>query len=127
MDGMPRRTASYTESDGTLWANLNLISTIGALILGASTLPFLWNVYRTWRRGEVVGDNPWDAGTLEWWAPSPPPIGNFVKPLPPIRSERPVWDVDHPGFGAIAEEKKVRTRQVVHSRSGGNGDGADEP
>jgi cytochrome c oxidase subunit 1 len=104
MAGMPRRTASYTTADGDLWANLNLISTIGALILGASTLPFLWNVYRTWRKGEVVGDNPWDAGTLEWWAPSPPGHGNFDKPLPRIRSERPVWDFNHPGHEAIEEE-----------------------
>jgi cytochrome c oxidase subunit 1 len=117
LDGMPRRTASYTSQDGTLWANLNLISTIGAIILGLSTVPFLWNVYRTWRKGEVVGRNPWDAGTLEWWAPSPPPIGNFDRPLPPIRSERPVWDAEHPGHEALKEEKRRPSRTVVTSRS----------
>jgi cytochrome c oxidase subunit 1 len=127
MDGMPRRTASYTAADGTLWANLNLISTIGAFILGLSTLPFLWNVYRTWRKGEVVGPDPWDAGTLEWWAPSPPPIGNFAEPLPPIRSERPVWDAHHPDHIALPEEKRPRRqRELVTSRSAraaGNGHG----
>jgi cytochrome c oxidase subunit 1 len=132
MDGMPRRTASYTSSDGTLWANLNLISTIGAFILGISTLPFLWNVYRTWRHGEVVGPDPWDAGTLEWWAPSPPPIGNFDTELPPIRSERPVWDAHHPNDIALKEERRPRRRrEVVVSRSArasGNGsrDGGDD-
>jgi cytochrome c oxidase subunit 1 len=104
MNGMPRRTASYTAADGALWANLNMVSTIGAMILGASTLPFLWNVYRTWRKGEPAGDNPWDAGTLEWWAPSPPGHGNFTKPLPRIRSERPVWDANHPDHIALPEE-----------------------
>lgn len=103
LQGMPRRTASYTAADGPLWANLNLISSIGAGILGLSTLPFLWNVVRTWRKGEPAGDNPWDAGTLEWWAPSPPPHGNFTKPLPRIRSERPVWDANHPDALAIVE------------------------
>jgi cytochrome c oxidase subunit 1 len=138
LDGMPRRTASYTSQDGTLWANLNLISTIGAMILGLSTVPFLWNVYRTWRRGEVVGRNPWDAGTLEWWAPSPPPVGNFDRPLPPIRSERPVWDADHPEFPAIEEERRPSRRSRVPVGVGsGNGakpgdgaspsDGAAEP
>ena len=40
-------------------------------------------------------------------APSPPPIGNFDRPLPPIRSERPVWDANHPGHEALAEEKRA--------------------
>lgn len=104
MQGMPRRTASYTAADGDVWRYLNLVSSIGAVILGLSTLPFLWNVFITWRKGQVVGRNPWDAGTLEWWAPSPPPIGNFDKPLPPIRSERPVWDAEHPGHEALPEK-----------------------
>ena len=94
IQGMPRRTASYLASDG--FTTLNLISSIGAGILGLSTLPFLWNVWTTLRHGEKVGDNPWGGHTLEWATPSPPPPGNFVAPLPPIRSERPVWDADHP-------------------------------
>jgi cytochrome c oxidase subunit I len=94
MKGMPRRVASYTESSG--FATLNLVSTVGAMILGLSTLPFLWNVWRTLRKGERVGNDPWDAQTLEWWAPSPPPVGNFPDGLPRIRSERPVWDAHHP-------------------------------
>jgi cytochrome c oxidase subunit 1 len=107
-EGMPRRVATYTAADGPLWANLNLISTIGAMILAVSTLPFLWNVYRSLRKGEPAGDNPWDAGTLEWWAPSPPPHGNFVSELPPIRSERPVWDATHPDSPALAEHGERR-------------------
>jgi cytochrome c oxidase subunit 1 len=94
IQGMPRRTASYLASDG--FTTLNVISSIGAAILGLSTLPFLWNVWRTLRHGEKLGDNPWGGHTLEWATPSPPPPGNFVEPLPPIRSERPVWDRDHP-------------------------------
>jgi cytochrome c oxidase subunit I len=94
IEGMPRRVASYTGASG--FAALNLVSSIGAAILGLSTLPFLWNVWRTLRKGEWVGPDPWDAQTLEWWAPSPPPIGNFPDGLPRIRSERPVWDAHHP-------------------------------
>jgi cytochrome c oxidase subunit 1 len=94
LEGMPRRVASYTEADG--FTTLNLVSSIGAALLGLSTLPFLWNVWITWRKGRDVGPNPWDGHTLEWAAPSPPPPGNFVEPLPPIRSERPLWDANHP-------------------------------
>jgi cytochrome c oxidase subunit 1 len=91
--GMPRRIATYLANQH--WSFLNLLSSIGAYILGAAFLPFLWNVWISWRHGEPAGPNPWGAGTLEWATTSPPPEHNFDS-LPPIRSERPVWDLDHP-------------------------------
>jgi cytochrome c oxidase subunit 1 len=108
IQGMPRRTASYLEVDG--FTTLNLISSIGSGLLGLSTLPFLWNVWRTLRHGERVDGNPWGGHTLEWATPSPPPPGNFVDPLPPIRSERPVWDADHPDHRSPKHDRvPVRT------------------
>src|SRR5690606_35251813 len=95
---MPRRVASYLESDG--FSTLNLVSSIGSGILGFSTLLFLYNVWRTMRRPADAGDNPWDGHTLEWATSSPPPPGNFVGALPPIRSERPLWDHNHPDHRA---------------------------
>jgi cytochrome c oxidase subunit 1 len=92
LEGMPRRVASYLPTDD--FTTYNRISTIGAAILGASTLPFLWNVWRTLRRAPAdAGDDPWDGGqTLEWATSSPPPPHNFDRPLPPIHSHHPVWD-----------------------------------
>jgi cytochrome c oxidase subunit 1 len=90
--GMPRRIATYLPDQR--WSFLNLLSSIGAYILGVAVLPFLWNVWTSWRRGEPAGPNPWGAGTLEWATSSPPPEHNFDS-LPPIRSERPVWDLTH--------------------------------
>jgi cytochrome c oxidase subunit 1 len=92
--GMPRRVASYPAD--AHWSFLNLLSTLGAYVTGVAMLPFLWNVWVTWRRGERAEENPWGAGTLEWATTSPPPEHNFDQ-LPPIRSERPVWDMLHPG------------------------------
>jgi cytochrome c oxidase subunit I len=102
LEGMPRRVADYRPIDG--FTGLNRVSSIGAALLGASTLPFLWNVWRTLkgRMGRPAGDDPWDAQTLEWATSSPPPAHNFDRPLPPIRSERPVWD-----------EKRAREREAV--------------
>ncbi|AZZ81549.1 MULTISPECIES: cytochrome c oxidase subunit I [Gordonia] len=94
-EGMPRRYADYLPSDG--FTTLNTISTIGAFILGLSTLPFLWNVFRSYRYGEVVTvDDPWGFGnSLEWATSSPPPRHNFTE-LPRIRSERPAFELHYP-------------------------------
>jgi cytochrome c oxidase subunit 1 len=93
-EGMPRRVASYP-ADGNL-EFLNRISSVGAFLLGASTLPFLWNVWHSWRHGQDAGNDPWDAQTLEWATNSPPSPHNFDEPLPPIHSNRPVWDAKYP-------------------------------
>src|SRR5205823_5645978 len=74
------------------WGFWNFVETIGAFTLGISVLVFLWNVYRSLQVGEMAGDNPWDAWTLEWATSSPPPPHNFDS-LPPIRSARPLWDL----------------------------------
>jgi cytochrome c oxidase subunit 1 len=91
--GMQRRIATYPSGQG--YDFLNLLSTLGAYILGLGMLPMLWNFFRSFRHGEIAGDNPWDGQTLEWACSSPPPDHNF-EALPPIRSERPVWDANHP-------------------------------
>ncbi|MEO9327342.1 aa3-type cytochrome oxidase subunit I [Gordonia aurantiaca] len=94
-EGMPRRYADYLPSDG--FTTLNTISTVGAFILGLSTLPFLWNVFRSYRYGEVVTvDDPWGFGnSLEWATSCPPPRHNFTE-LPRIRSERPAFELHYP-------------------------------
>ncbi|GAB3693141.1 cytochrome c oxidase subunit I [Saccharopolyspora sp. ID03-671] len=94
-EGMPRRYADYLESDG--FTTLNTISTIGAFILGASMLPFLWNVFKSYRYGEVAEvDDPWGYGnSLEWATSCPPPRHNFTE-LPRIRSERPAFELHYP-------------------------------
>lgn len=94
LEGMPRRVPDYLDAYGFDW--MNLLSSVGAGLLGASTLPFLWNAWRSWRHGAPAGDDPWEGHTLEWATTSPPPSENFDGPLPPIRSNRPVWDANHP-------------------------------
>jgi cytochrome c oxidase subunit 1 len=90
--GMPRRYYDYLESDG--FTTLNMVSTAGAFLLGISTLPFLYNAWRSYRAGPVVTvDDPWGHGnSLEWLTTCPPPLRNFNR-LPRIRSERPAFDV----------------------------------
>ena len=75
MQGMPRRYADYLPEDGFTLGNQ--ISTSGAFLLGLSTLPFLYNVWKTWRTAPLVEvDDPWGyGGSLEWARPPARPRG----------------------------------------------------
>jgi cytochrome c oxidase subunit 1 len=100
VSGMPRRYADYLAADG--FTTLNTISTIGSFLLGASTLPFVYNVWKTAKYGQKVGvDDPWGFGrSLEWATACPPPRHNFTT-LPRIRSESPAFDLHHPEVAQI--------------------------
>jgi cytochrome c oxidase subunit 1 len=93
--GMPRRYVDYLKSDG--FTTLNMISTVGAIVLALSTLVFIYNVYKTYRTAPLVQtDDPWGwGGSLEWATSCPPPRHNFTT-IPRIRSERPAFDLHHP-------------------------------
>ncbi|MDT0302544.1 cytochrome c oxidase subunit I [Streptomonospora sp. DSM 45055] len=95
VEGMPRRYADYLPSDG--FTVLNMVSSIGSFVLGASTLFFLWNIWWTARNApRVETDDPWGYGvSLEWATSCPPPRHNFTT-LPRIRSERPAFDLKFP-------------------------------
>jgi cytochrome c oxidase subunit 1 len=93
--GFPRRYADYSPVDG--FTELNMVSSVGAFLLGASTLVFLFNVFHTARvTPKVMVDDPWGYGnSLEWATSCPPPRHNFSS-LPRIRSERPAFDMKYP-------------------------------
>ncbi|MFI0818343.1 cytochrome c oxidase subunit I [Streptomyces sp. NPDC021098] len=106
-EGMPRRYADYLAADG--FTTLNTVSTIGAFLLGISTLPFLYNVWRTARYGtRVEADDPWGFGrSLEWATSCPPPRHNFLT-LPRVRTESPAFDLHHPEVTQAEQELEGR-------------------
>ena len=110
--GMPRRTYTYGDHPG--WFALNAISTVGSFFMGLAVLVFLWNVIRTLRNGEVAGDNPWDAFTLEWATTSPPPEENFRR-VPQVKSRRPVWDLNYPDLADWKTSRTPEDRRRPHS------------
>ncbi len=78
LNGMPRRVAEY-DPQFTL---INQISSVGALLMALSTLPFLWNIIYSFLKGETAGNNPWHALTPEWLTTSPPPVENWPGEAP---------------------------------------------
>jgi cytochrome c oxidase subunit 1 len=105
MLGMPRRIYTYDAAQG--WDTFNLMSSIGAFLLAPATLIFVWNFFRSKKAGQPAPDNAWDAATLEWSIPSPPPEYNFAK-IPVVHSRYPLWDMTHP----------ERTKDVPHTDEG---------
>src|SRR3989454_6623423 len=86
--GMPRRIYTYSPDLGV--STLNLVSTIGAFLIGVGVLVFIWNVWRTRTRGQTAGNDPWGGATLEWTISSPPPVHNFDV-IPTVASRLPRW------------------------------------
>jgi len=91
--GMPRRI--YTYEPGRGWDVWNLIVTIGVFFQGIAVVIFVANLLYSVFEGKLAGNDPWDAWTLEWSVPSPPPEHNFAR-IPEVRSRRPLWDIKHP-------------------------------
>ncbi|WTE97046.1 cytochrome c oxidase subunit I [Streptomyces sp. NBC_01614] len=110
-EGMPRRYADYLAADG--FTALNTVSSIGAFLLGMSTLPFLYNVWKTAKYGKKVEvDDPWGYGrSLEWATSCPPPRHNF-NALPKIRSESPAFDLHHPDHALEAPQPEPKSEQA---------------
>jgi len=90
LEGMPRRIYAYPNV-GDLAAE-NLTSTVGAFILAAGVLVTIINVLRSLKVGAIAGPDPWQANTLEWFTPSPPPPHNFDY-VPRVRSLEPLRDI----------------------------------
>ncbi len=88
LQGMARRIYTYPEDRG--WDVWNMLSTVGAFVIALSVLVFLYNVVRTRRKGQTAGADPWDARTLEWSIPSPPPAHNFDE-IPVVHSVDAYW------------------------------------
>ncbi len=95
IEGMPRRVYTYAPIADLPW--LNALASVGAGIIAISAIVFVLNVILSRVVREPAGDDPWRANTLEWATTSPPPEFNFHA-LPPIRSERPLWDMRHPNL-----------------------------
>jgi cytochrome c oxidase subunit 1 len=86
--GMRRRIYSYPEGMG--WDLWNLIATAGAFMIALSIVVFMVNVWISLRSKQRAGADPWDARTLEWSIPSPPPAYNFAE-IPIVRARDDFW------------------------------------
>jgi cytochrome c oxidase subunit 1 len=113
--GMPRRI--YTYSAGLGWDGLNLLETGGAVLIALSMLLLAVNVVKSARGGAMAGANPWNADTLEWATPSPPPSFNFNH-IPFATGSHPLWDAEplHVMRGLKLDERELVLTSVLDAR-----------
>ena len=101
----------YTYRRGSGWETLNLLSTIGALIIAASMVVFVVNVIRSLRHGGRASADPWGGTTLEWLTDSPPPAYGFAL-IPAVDSRQPL----RPGIRTWVTGLPIRTRALLVTR-----------
>lgn len=117
LQGMPRRIYTYDAIYG--WAGLNLISTIGSFILAFGFLFVFMNLFVSLRKGEKCGNDPWDARTIEWMTPSPPPVYNFAV-IPTVHSRDELWARKHAGVSGEDEQALLTNGELppIHLPAG---------
>ena len=86
--GMPRRIYTYAPNMG--WDFWNKWETINAYIIAVSFVLFAINIIWSLRDGERASSDQWDARTLEWSIPSPPPVYNFAT-IPTVTARDAFW------------------------------------
>jgi cytochrome c oxidase subunit 1 len=89
LHGMPRRV--YTYPAGMGWDGLNLLASVGAVVLACGVVLFVVDAVRARLAGAMASGDVWNAGTLEWATSSPPPHSNFLTP-PTVAGREPLWD-----------------------------------
>jgi cytochrome c oxidase subunit I len=107
VSGMTRRVYTYPHT--MPWDTLNLITSIGAWLIGLSFLLLTINLIRSLLSAPTASPNPWKASGLEWSLPSPPPIYNYLW-IPHVSSRTPLWTEDSP---AVATGLRVDVREVM--------------
>jgi cytochrome c oxidase subunit I len=70
-----------------------VFATYSLYLLAVTQIFFFINFFRSLKKGRLAGNNPWNANSLEWTAPSPPPHGNFAK-IPSVY--RGPYEFSHP-------------------------------
>ena len=86
--GMPRRVYTYAANMG--FSEMNMVATLGAMLLAVSLLVLIANLLKSARGGKPAGNDPWGGASLEWAIPSPPPPYNFGT-VPTVHSLDPLW------------------------------------
>ncbi|HYZ61745.1 MAG TPA: cytochrome c oxidase subunit I [Acetobacteraceae bacterium] len=106
--GMTRRIYTYPPDLG--WSDLNLLASVGGVLIALSFAVLALNAALALRRPRTAPDNPWDAATLEWATASPPPSWNFAH-IPVVTGRAPLWE--NPAGLPYATGLRVDVKEIL--------------
>lgn len=122
-DGGATYAGNMSPEDGvvgilTKYIEMNQTISISAWCLGLSQIPFIVNFFYSITSGKKVNsDNPWKSTTLEWQTPTPPPHGNFDKPIEvfygPYEYSSPHDDDDFLPQNSKPQSSEMKTQSVA--------------
>jgi len=113
--GMMRRIYNPTQYEFLQHLQpISVFMSVCAFILGASQILFIWNFVGSLIWGKRAERNPWQANTLEWTAPSPPPHGNWGATIPTVY--RGPYEYSSP---EVAEDYLPQDRRLAAAGTGG--------
>ena len=126
MMGMPRRYANFGEYEFLKGAHsLVMFVTVAAIITVSVQVVFYFNFFWSMFKGKKATDNPWEATTLEWTIPSPPPHDNFAGHVPTVY--RGPYEFAVPGapkdFIMQTEPRDAEVAATLGGTSGNGGNG----
>ncbi|RDI41939.1 cytochrome aa3 quinol oxidase subunit I [Falsibacillus pallidus] len=109
LDGMPRRVFTYGAGDG--WFSLNLVATIGGVLMGLGFLVMVYSIYYSFRYAEreKTGD-AWDGRSLEWATHTPVPHYNFAV-IPEVTALDAFWEMKKE---AKKDQYKIQEYKPIH-------------
>ncbi len=118
--GMPRRVAYYDPK----FLDANVMSSVGAYLLMAGWLVFLYTLLNGWRRGKIAPANPWHAKSLEWKVPTPVPLENFIVD-PVVTSDPYTYGEGVPDGQEVPEFAPSEEPELVPAGSAPSGEPSD--
>jgi cytochrome aa3-600 menaquinol oxidase subunit I len=115
--GMTRRLYTYGWDLG--WAPLNLVSTVGAFMMGLGFVFQVWQIAYSIKHGErdTTGD-PWNGRTLEWSIPSPAPVYNFAV-IPQVKEADDWWATKQARANGTANEAPAKLEPIHMPKNSG--------
>ena len=97
--GVPRRYYAFTLlPEYNVWADVNVLMTLAAILGGIAQIVFLYNFFSSIFIGKKATQNPWEANTLEWTTPVERIHGNWPGEIPTVY--RWAYDYSNPAHEA---------------------------
>ena len=112
MAGNVRRYQAFVDDFMQPFIPVHKFITVAALVTGGAQILFLYNLIYSRFRGQPASENPWQATSLEWTIPSPPPFNNFGDRIPVVYHDPYQYGVDGASDDYVMQDSPEQSQSV---------------